>query len=130
MGEKNDEFAARLRDLINESGRLQKDICLDLGIPPSRFSNWKTGYIEPNQKDLVQLADYFQVSLDYLLGRADDFGNVNVKAEKVGEFLSDEEKKILHKYRDLSYPWKMRVQAYIDVAHEMYSEENHKKKRG
>ena len=125
-----EQFLSRFRELLADSDKTQTEICDEIGITKQRLSNWKSGYTEPNQSDMVMLADYFQVSLDYLLGRSDDFGNITVSAQKVGEFLSDEEKKILTKYRDLSYPWKMRVQAYVDVAHEMYSEENHKKKKG
>ena len=125
-----EQFLSRFRELLADSDKTQTEICNEIGITKQRLSNWKSGYTEPNQSDMVMLADYFQVSLDYLLGRSDDFGNVSVRAEKVGEFLSDDEKKILNTYRNLPYPWKIRVQTYIDVAEEMNAEENNNKKNG
>ena len=44
-------FLPRLRELLAESGKMQKDICDELGISKQKLSNWKTGYSEPNFDD-------------------------------------------------------------------------------
>lgn len=44
-------FLPRLRELLAESGKMQKDICDELGISKQKLSNWKTGYSEPNFTD-------------------------------------------------------------------------------
>lgn len=65
-------FLSRFRELLAESGKMQKDICAELGISRPTLSNWKTGYSEPNFDDIIMLAKYFDVSSDYLLGLSDD----------------------------------------------------------
>ena len=38
-------FLPRLRELLAESGKMQKDICDELGISKQKLSNWKTGSV-------------------------------------------------------------------------------------
>ena len=62
-------FVERLKELIGETGKRQIQICKELNIRKQVLSNWKTGYCEPNIDDIIMLADYFDVTADYLLGR-------------------------------------------------------------
>ena len=68
-------FVSRLKELLKGSGKMQKDICIDLGISRQKLSNWKTGFSQPNFDDLMMLAKYFNVTTDYLLGMEDENGN-------------------------------------------------------
>lgn len=70
-------FINRLKTLIDNSGKMQKDICADMGISPKKFSYWKTGRIEPHLDDIIILADYFCVTTDYLLGYTNADGSKN-----------------------------------------------------
>ncbi len=65
------KFANRLNELINNSGKPQKQICEELGIPEPKLSKWKNNHIEPDINDLIMLAKYFKVSIDYLVGLED-----------------------------------------------------------
>ena len=65
------KFANRLNELINNSGKPQKQICEELGIPEQKLSKWKNNHIEPDINDLIMLAKYFKVSIDYLVGLED-----------------------------------------------------------
>ncbi len=67
-------FATRLKELIEESGKMQKDICADLHISKQKLSKWKTSYNEPSLDELCMLALYFDVTTDYLLGIVDETG--------------------------------------------------------
>lgn len=67
-------FVLRLKELITESGKMQKDICNDLGIPKQKLTRWKTGYNEPSIDEIIMLATYFNVTSDYLLGLEDETG--------------------------------------------------------
>lgn len=63
------------KELINlrEARNLkQKDVANALGISFASYSRWESGTVTPKIKDLIRLADYFQVSTDYLLGRSTD----------------------------------------------------------
>ncbi len=68
------QFESRLKELIAESGKMQKDICADLRISKQKLSKWKTGYNEPSMDELIMLALYFGVTSDYLLGLEDETG--------------------------------------------------------
>ena len=65
------KFANRLNELINNSCKPQKQICEELGIPEPKLSKWKNNHIEPDINDLIMLAKYFKVSIDYLVGLED-----------------------------------------------------------
>ena len=67
-------FVERLKELLSESGKMQKDICKDMGIPKQKLTRWKTGYNEPSLDELIMIANYFNVTSDYLLGLEDDTG--------------------------------------------------------
>lgn len=53
---------------------MQKDICEELGITRQKLTKWKLGYNEPSLDELIMIANYFNVTSDYLLGLEDDMG--------------------------------------------------------
>lgn len=59
----------RLRELRESRNLYQKDIATILNIAVSTYSYWEKGTYEPDQNSLTTLADYFGVSVDYILGR-------------------------------------------------------------
>lgn len=59
----------RLKELREQRHLYQKDIATMLDIAVSTYSYWEKGTYEPDQKSLAKLADFFGVSVDYLLGR-------------------------------------------------------------
>ncbi len=61
-------LTSMLRHLISQSGKTQKEIAFDLGLGSQRFNFYVTGRSEPDISTLILLADYFGVTVDYLLG--------------------------------------------------------------
>ena len=59
-------FYERLRNLSKSIGKSPTSVCRDLGFGNGTVSTWKNGAI-PNGARLAKLADYFGVSVDYLL---------------------------------------------------------------
>lgn len=59
----------RLRELRKSKGIKQEDLCKALGISQGNLSNWENGRYEADNRSLKKIADYFGVSVDYLLGR-------------------------------------------------------------
>lgn len=108
-------FLSRFRGLLEECGKPQKEICADLGIRNQKLSNWKTGYSEPNFDDIIMLANYFDVSTDYLLGVTDDEETPRLNTPAP---LPLDETELLKNYRALSYVGKARVAAYTDLLRE------------
>ncbi len=66
----------RLRELRIEKGRKQKEIAAEIGMSMQALSNYENGLREPDFATLNKLAEYFDVSVDYLLGRTDERGTV------------------------------------------------------
>ena len=65
-------FATRLKDLRKQSKKYQKDIAELLDISERQYSSYEAGRVDPPSSKLIRLANYFDVSLDYLVGRSDD----------------------------------------------------------
>ena len=62
----------RLKQLRESKGISQMKLALDLSINQNSISRYETGEREPGIKELILLADYFNVSVDYLIGRTDN----------------------------------------------------------
>ncbi len=60
-----------LKRLREERGIDQKVLAIDLNVSQPTISDWENGRKTPSVENLVRLADYFSVPLDYLLGRID-----------------------------------------------------------
>ncbi|WP_110930200.1 helix-turn-helix domain-containing protein [Paenibacillus bouchesdurhonensis] len=64
-------FAKRFKNLRLEKSISQQDIAASLGVDRSIVSHWERGTRIPSLDIAYALADYFDVSLDYLVGRSD-----------------------------------------------------------
>ena len=62
----------RLRAIRKMRGISQLKLALDLNTSQNTISRYETGEREPGIKELIALADYFNVSVDYLLERTDN----------------------------------------------------------
>ena len=62
----------RLKTLRKNKHISQLKLSLDLGIPQNSISRFETETRRPDYYTLIQLADYFNVSIDYLVGRSDN----------------------------------------------------------
>ncbi len=63
------EFKENLKALRAEAGLSQQGLASALKISQSAVAKWELGKTEPTASMLGLLADYFHVSVDYLLGR-------------------------------------------------------------
>ncbi len=61
----------RLRELRLQRGKTQQELAEILNITSSAYSLYETGKRQLNYESLLILADYFNVSLDYLFGRSE-----------------------------------------------------------
>jgi len=64
----NSVFAARLRQIMNEQRKTQKEVADVLGITRQAISQYLDGAVQPNAEKLFKLANYFDVSVDWLIG--------------------------------------------------------------
>jgi len=66
----------RLKQLRKERGITQLKLAMDLNMNQNSISRYETGEHEADYETLIALADYFNVSIDYLLERTDN-PNIN-----------------------------------------------------
>ena len=69
----------RLKALRNEHGMSQAEFAKKIGVAQNTVSNWENGNRLIDTDTVTRIADYFSVSVDYLLGRTDDIN------QKTGE---------------------------------------------
>lgn len=62
-------FGERLRELRTDRNIRQEEIAQHLGITRQAYGKYESDERQPSYNILVKIADYFNVSLDYLLGR-------------------------------------------------------------
>lgn len=62
----------RLKELRKKKGITQLRLATELNTTQNTISRYETGEHEPGIAELIKLADYFNVSVDYLIGRTDD----------------------------------------------------------
>lgn len=66
----------KIRELRVEKGLLQAELAKQINKSAVCIGDWERGRCEPSIDDLIKLATIFGCSVDYLLGREDDFGAV------------------------------------------------------
>ena len=62
----------RLREIRKKRGITQVKLSMDLNISQNSISRYEKGLREPDLATLIRIADYFHVSVDYLLGRTEN----------------------------------------------------------
>lgn len=94
------KFALRLKELRERDDLSQKELGKALNLSQGTVGGWETSRREPTLLGLHELADFFNVSLDYLLGRTD--APYTVLQTTRSEFeVSAFEKRLLGLYRSL-----------------------------
>ncbi|WP_295765053.1 helix-turn-helix domain-containing protein [uncultured Oscillibacter sp.] len=65
-------LAKRLKGLREDRRMYQRELAKILGMSFRGYQNYETGQSEPKLATLIAIADYYRVSIDYLVGRTDD----------------------------------------------------------
>lgn len=91
----------KIKELRLERSITQSELGKILKVNQTAIGKYERGELEPSIKTLYALSDYFEVSVDYLLGRTDDFGNV-VKSGSSDLDITSEERSLVTYYRTLT----------------------------
>ncbi len=82
----------RIRALREDRDLRQIDVSKATGIDQKTLSNYETGKTRPDSDALILLADFFDVSIDYLVGRSTSTssvqGEVTQEIEKIAQQLN------------------------------------------
>lgn len=82
-------FNVRLTYLRKEKKKTQKDMAEMLGITRPAYTAYETGKRQPDFEMLQKIADYFQVSTDYLLGRDEPMNMLDYYKNKIAKEFPD-----------------------------------------
>lgn len=88
-------MANRFRELRESRGLNQTQVGELANVAQSAVSKWERGESEPPHGTLRILADFYGVSIDYLLGREPETERAPDTAEAVSEALTEKEKEFL-----------------------------------
>lgn len=67
-------FTKNFNNLLYEKNLTYTALSKELNIPQTTMSNWLNRGSKPNIEDLIKICDYFNVSLDYIMGRESEDG--------------------------------------------------------
>ena len=93
------------REARENAGFSQKYVAITLGVQPPNVSRWESGVTFPTVENLMKLADLYQVTTDYLLGRQ-LAGPVDVTSDELD---------ILRAYRSASADTRRAVEAVLGI---------------
>lgn len=117
------EVYCKLRDL---RGVKDADVVRATGITKSTFSDWKSGRSEPKKEKLQKIADFFDVSLDYLMTGEEQNGYyLNEETAKLAqEMFEDEDMRSLFDMKRNMPP--ERFKAHMEFMKNLYEQEKGK----
>ena len=98
----------KIFDLRKENGKTQKEIALYLKISQQAYANYESNKREPDIDTLIKIADYFDVSVDYLLGKSEN------KNKPADENISELDKKLITLLLELSPDEVQRVRDFVE----------------
>ena len=109
----------KIRELRIEKSLTQAQLAQLLGVNQTAVGKYEREELEPNIETLIKLSHIFEVSVDYIIGNTDDFGNITVNANT----LRREEESIIRIYRSLPAELQRRVEAYVQKIGDVCADE-------
>ena len=100
-----------LRKLRENAAISQKQLAEIIGVSQQSINKYENHNIEPDIETLIRIADYFDTTVDYLIGRHDRYDKADNNA--VYE-LSGQEFAVVSKFRNLTHKQKKCVITVID----------------
>lgn len=100
--EKNKILGERLKKLRGK--RTQEDISSSLGLSRARYSHYENDRVEPDTETLNKMADFYNVTIDYLLGRTDHPEPIDIDDEEIS--LAFYMSKIANEFPDINLMFK------------------------
>lgn len=107
----------RLKELRKENRITQKELAKTIGYEQTIISMWESGTREPSNETLIKLADFFNVSVDYLLNHEVEYKkkeDYESSYSIVLNFETEAQKELLVKVNSLEPLEMAKVDAFID----------------
>lgn len=112
------EVFERILQLLQEQEKEQKQLYEYLGVSSQKYFDWKAGRIKSYTKYLDKIAEFFGVSVDYLLGK-DEIKNrsISEEMERIYKIIQDdpELKEYVERYLNLSPEGRAQIRQFFDL---------------
>lgn len=108
----------RLKKLRTESGLTQQDVARLLGVERSTYVKYERGSSDPPTSTLIRLADYFGVSVDYIIGHDSSQSVVTIPK------FSKDDVSILEKFHALDDMAQARILNALEFEYQSIPQEN------
>lgn len=107
------DIGSKVKELRLENTLTQRELSQKIHIAQNTLSQIENNIANPSYEVLNLIANFFQCSTDYLLGREDDFGNITIHTEKPTDFSADE-LNLIKQYRLLQTGYQTLIAKQID----------------
>ena len=116
--------AERIKQLRKKKGISQSELAALIGVKNNTVSTWERGTRKPDFEALDLLSDYFEVSLEYILGNSDkEEARVKPTQKELDTLallsMADEIKEITEKYSRLSDKSQKMIDALINATYQL-----------
>ena len=106
----------RLTELRNKLGLSQEQMADELGVKRSTYAKWEKDTNQPTRK-LKDIAAYFRVSTDYILGRTDTPDASPAPSTAAAPPITPQDRELLRKYHELDQRGRQAVLDTIEREH-------------
>lgn len=100
----------RIKELREKKRIMQKDMAKSIGVGVSTLSQYETGKREPDYATLVKIAQYFNVSVDYLLNQDEKKSSAGTE-----DNINMDYKKFYDKIKKLSPEGMKKAEEYLEM---------------
>lgn len=109
-----EKFCDRLRQLREEAGVSMLQLANAISVSDAAVCKWENGNAEPKVTYLIKLSEFFECTVDYLVGKTNDFG-ISQQSEIAPPplKLTNKEKQLIYSFRELSPKMKALLQETI-----------------
>ena len=104
-----------IRELRREMDCTQNKLADVLGVTQDSISLWENDKRIPDTHYIVEMAKFFDVTTDYLLGLTDEYKSVRFAKENAPKCLAPAEEALLQKYRAMSTKERALLSQYIEL---------------
>ena len=110
----------RIKEIRQSKGVKQVDLAEELNITQATLSNWERGVHDPDSNSLKFLSDFFEVSIDFLLGKSTSPQPTPIEAENN---LDDDSYLLFRGASNLTPEERKKAREILRIAFDNYNEE-------
>lgn len=119
-------IAERIKGLRKKAGLTQQELGDRFGVAKSTICQYENGNSTPNDDIKIAMANYFNVSIDYLMGKTDVPGFDSRTPPVIAAKVTESGINMFHTYLDLSATDQAKVNDYVQILSEWESAYNNK----